>query len=147
MSLFIARPFSGESFSGVCSFTRVPSFFPQPGRVSVSASGAWVRAVVDSPNLHAVFSPPASSAAGYPPRSDYVKVISPPHTLVPGICWSPWMKVTLSIAGDQSMAAGRAFLFLLFTFYHFYDYFAHTIFTSLFYFLFLMFSFPKHALI
>ena len=63
--------------------------------------------------------PPRFSAAGFLQRPNIMNVFSPPHTLVPGICWSPWMKVTLSIAGDQLMAAGRAVLFLLFPFYHF----------------------------
>ena len=110
MFLFLS-PFDGRSFSGVCSFTRVSSLFPQPGRVLVSASGAWVRTVVDFHAWHAVFSSPLLVAGGFPQRGNSMTVISPPHSRVSSICWSPWVEGTFSTAGDQLRVAGRAFLF------------------------------------
>ena len=49
-------------------------------------------------------------AEGFLQRSNFKDAFSPPRTLVPGICWYPGMEVTLSTAGDQLMAAGRAVL-------------------------------------
>ena len=94
---------------GVCSFTRVSSFFSPPGRVFVSASGPQGRAVVGFHVYRAISPPsPVSSREDFR-RAFSTDAMSPACIPAPGIYQSPGMKVTLLTASDRLVAAGRAF--------------------------------------